>query len=126
MSKKQKDYVDSTQLANLTRQQLRELEEKEKTTWQKVLDWIIIRSGYYDSAVVLRRSGSFGILDGSKRKPQRSSVYICGVSCRINWRISDLLSLFCGEKTEGRQNRAGHAPLSGAAFFSVVLTACRL
>ena len=113
MSKKQKDYVDSTQLANLTRQQLRELEEKEKTTWQKVLD-------------VLRRSGSFGILDGSKRKPQRSSVYICGVSCRINWRISDLLSLFCGEKTEGRQNRAGHAPLSGAAFFSVVLTACRL
>ena len=53
MSKKQKDYVDSTQLANLTRQQLRELEEKEKTTWQKVLDWIIMILPLFCGAVAV-------------------------------------------------------------------------
>ena len=31
MSKKQKDYMDNSQLAHLTKQQLHELEEKEKT-----------------------------------------------------------------------------------------------
>ena len=34
--------MDKSQLANLTRQQLRELEAKEKTSWQKALDWIIM------------------------------------------------------------------------------------
>lgn len=34
--------IDSSQLGNLTRQQLKELEEKEKTRGQKILDWIII------------------------------------------------------------------------------------
>ena len=42
MSKKQKDYMDSSQLAHLTKQQLHELEEKEKTAWQKALDWLIM------------------------------------------------------------------------------------
>lgn len=37
-----KKQVDKSQLANLTRQQLRELEAKEKTSWQKALDWIIM------------------------------------------------------------------------------------
>ena len=41
-SKEQKDYMGNSQLARLTRQQLRELEEKEKTTWQKALDWLIM------------------------------------------------------------------------------------
>lgn len=41
-SKNTKNGIDRSQLGHLTRQQLKELEEKEKTTWQKVLDWIIM------------------------------------------------------------------------------------
>lgn len=37
-----KNGIDKSQLGNITRQQLKELEEKEKTAWQKVLDWAIM------------------------------------------------------------------------------------
>ena len=34
--------MDKGQLQNLTRQQLKELEERKKTGWQKALDWMIM------------------------------------------------------------------------------------
>lgn len=34
--------MDKSRLGHLTRQQLKELEEKEKTAWQKALDWVIM------------------------------------------------------------------------------------
>ena len=34
--------IDTSRLDKLTRQQLKELEEKEKTRGQKVMDWIIM------------------------------------------------------------------------------------
>ena len=37
-----KNSIDKDQLGHLTRQQLKELEEKKKTGWQKALDWMIM------------------------------------------------------------------------------------
>ena len=42
ISKNAKNTMDKENLQHLTRQQLKELEEKEKTGWQKALDWIIM------------------------------------------------------------------------------------
>lgn len=41
-SQNKKNNIDKTRLGHLTRQQLKELEEKEKTGLQKALDWIIM------------------------------------------------------------------------------------
>lgn len=39
--KHSKKNIDKSQLGQLTRQQLQELEEKEKSTLQKIFDWVI-------------------------------------------------------------------------------------
>ncbi len=42
ITKDMKNNMEKGQLQNLTRQQLKELEEKKKTGWQKALDWLIM------------------------------------------------------------------------------------
>ncbi len=42
ISNNTKNTMDKGQLQNLTRQQLKELEERKKTGWQKALDWMIM------------------------------------------------------------------------------------
>jgi len=42
ISQNTKNSIDKDQLGHLTRQQLKELEEKKKTGWQKALDWMIM------------------------------------------------------------------------------------